>query len=44
MPVNEKRELRERNSLQAHITILAEFVKNYFDREIVPEIGKAEKK
>ena len=44
MALNEKRELRERNSLQLHITILVEFVKNYFDRGIVAEIGKAEKK
>jgi hypothetical protein len=29
MPANEKRELRERNSLHLHITILVEFVKNY---------------
>jgi hypothetical protein len=30
MALNEKRELRERNSLHLHITILVEFVKSYF--------------
>jgi hypothetical protein len=30
VPVNEKRELRERNSLHEYDTILVEFVKSYF--------------
>jgi hypothetical protein len=36
--------LRERNSLQPHITILVEFVKGYFVVRLVPETGEDRKK